>query len=109
MGTFLISVVSTIIGYFILKAYGSHFNIEFESIGPIIIMFMIAFVISLLFNNVFEVSADTMLHCYVLDETINRQEGFNAQKAPEKLKNVAYDMHMHEYDNLDEQNKNLYN
>lgn len=40
----------------------------------------------MLFNHIFEVSSDTMLHCYVLDEAINNKSGFSAKKVPEKLK-----------------------
>lgn len=94
MGTVIISICTTLIGYAILKGYGHVTNIEFETIGPLVIIFMIGFVISLLFNNVFDVSADTMLHCYVLDETLNSSDGY--QKCPEKLRDIAQSMNEHQ-------------
>ena len=105
MGTIIISVCTTLIGYGILKGYGHATNIEFETIGPLVIIFMIAFVISMLFNNVFDVSADTMLHCYVLDETLNFSDGY--QKCPEKLKNIAQSMNDHQ--RLNENDHDQYN
>lgn len=37
LGTVIISVCITIIGHFILKAYGNAYNIVFETIGPLIV------------------------------------------------------------------------
>jgi len=41
---------------------------EFETVGPLVVIVLIALAVSSLFNEIFEISADTMLHCYVLDE-----------------------------------------
>ena len=71
MGTIIISVSVTLIGYYLLKWYGNILNVHFDTIGPIVIIFIIGTTISLLFNNIFEVSADTMLHCYILEDRLN--------------------------------------
>lgn len=36
--------------------------------GPLIICAVISIVITILFNYIFSVSADTMLHCYIFEE-----------------------------------------
>lgn len=53
------------------------------------IIFLIAVVVSLLFNEIFEVSADTMLHCYVLDESIQSKSGLSAKKVPDGIKRLV--------------------
>ena len=71
MGTIIISLTVTFIGYYLLKWYGDMLNVEFETIGPITIILIISVTVSLLFNNIFEISADTMLHCYILEDRLN--------------------------------------
>lgn len=46
LATFLISTIGSIIGYFILKAYGNYWNESFDTYGPIVIFFLICCVIS---------------------------------------------------------------
>lgn len=46
MGTFLISFLSVFIGYYLLEWYGSWRNEEFDTIGPLVIIFLIGFFIS---------------------------------------------------------------
>lgn len=68
LGTILITVSVSIVSHLLLKAYGDWRNMEFETVGPLVVIVLIALAVSSLFNEIFEISADTMLHCYVLDE-----------------------------------------
>ncbi len=95
LGSIMISVVVTIIGHFILKTYGNMLNIEFETIGPLVLIFTISMVVSLLFNNIFEISADTMLHCYVQDEKENNLKGRSANKVPDKIRDLVNETNPH--------------
>ena len=80
LGTVFITVTVGILGHLLLKVYGNTRNMEFETIGPMFIIILIALSISALFNEIFEISADTMLHCYILDET--KGSGFSNRRAP---------------------------
>jgi len=66
-GTILITSIVTIIGYFIISAYGDTLNMKIETIGPILVIFIISFTIVELINSVFAVACDAMLHCYMID------------------------------------------
>ncbi len=68
MGSVCVTIIVVIISFYILKAIGSAQNEEYTTIGPLILMGVIGFVISLFFNYVFSVSCDTMLHCYIYEE-----------------------------------------
>lgn len=68
LGSLLISIITTLIGYLMIKLHEKSFNVEIETSFPLVLIFLIAFCVTLIFNHVFEVTADTMLHCYVIDE-----------------------------------------
>lgn len=67
LGTVLITGLVGIISYFILNAYGDWRNILFDTIGPYLIILGLAIIITILFNDIFDIAADTMLHCYVFE------------------------------------------
>ena len=106
-GTILISVGVTLIGKLLLVLYGKWRNIEFETIGPLFIIFLIAFIVSLLFNEIFEISSDTMLHCFVLEESSK----ITSRNCPDKIRSIVDDMNPHQKlrgyydDNSDEEKK----
>lgn len=68
LGTIIISLFVTIIGYYLLQWYGSSTNEVYDTIGPVLLIFLISVTISCLFNDIFEIAADTMLHCYVFED-----------------------------------------
>lgn len=76
IGTILLSISVTFLGHYLLKLYGNFFNLDFETTGPLIVIFLIALAVSLMFNNIFDISADTMLHCFLLEDEINRRREF---------------------------------
>ena len=93
LGTLIISVIMTFVGYLILRAYGHSFNVEYETFGPLIVIFIIAFVITSMFNHVFEISSDSMLHCYVLDESLNKGK---ATHMSQHLSEIVNNMNDHQ-------------
>lgn len=92
-GTILIAVVVAFIGYFLLILYGNMRNMEFETIGPITVIFLIAVLVSMFFNEIFEISSDTMLHCYVLDETAKNIQ--STRNCPDKIRRIVEEMNPH--------------
>ena len=68
-GNIAIACSVTAIGYFLLQYEAKLSKVVFETFGPLIIVFVIAYTISNIFMNIFDVSADALLHCYVVDES----------------------------------------
>ena len=87
-GSALISGVITVIGYFILEAYGKSVNERFDTLGPLIVIFLIAFVICTIINTVFEISIDAILHCYVLEKSVSERRMQQVQHVPDSFKEV---------------------
>ena len=95
-GTVLIAVGVSFLGHLILTLYGKWKNVEFESFGPLVIIFLIALVVSLLFNEIFEISSDTMLHCFILEESTPNK----GKHASSKLSNIVNDINNKQYQPL---------
>lgn len=68
MGSLLITCLTSFVMHFIIQGYAEARNIEVDTIGPVAVVFLISLSISIIFSHVYEISADTMLHCYILDE-----------------------------------------
>jgi hypothetical protein len=86
LGGVILATGMTLIGNLILNAYGSWKMIEYETIAPLVVIFIISLIITGLFNSIFEVSADTMLHCYVYEET---QPGHTGESnCPQRMKDL---------------------
>lgn len=71
MGSIFITIIVTLIGYYILNGLADLNNDSYSTVGPLIVIALIAFVISILFNYIFSVSADTMMHCLIFEEENN--------------------------------------
>lgn len=53
---------------------------------PLLVVFVYSWVISMLFMSVYELAMDTLLVCFIVDETNQKEEGKNNPKyAPEEL------------------------
>ena len=83
MATIFITVIVTIIGYYIMQGLGEINNDTYTTVGPLVVIGLIAFVISIFFNYIFSVSADTMMHCLIYEEEM--LGGVNGN-CPEELK-----------------------
>lgn len=66
-GVLAISVITTLVCYGIMAFVSYSGNISYESNGPLIVAFIIAFISNLLFAHIFDISADSIVHCYLLD------------------------------------------
>ena len=88
MGTLLISCLTTFIMNYAIVAYSNHYSIEVDTIGPLLFVFFFTMVVCMVFSYVYEVSADTLLHCYILDEEDGHIDGAIGYGAPEKLKST---------------------
>lgn len=68
MTVIFVTFVVCIICYFTIYGIGQSQGIAYDTVGPIVVCGIIAIVISSLFNHIFSVSTDTLLHCYIYEE-----------------------------------------
>ena len=72
IGTIFISVVSAVIGYFVITKV-SYFSDELNScVLPVVVFIVIGFILGLVTMNIFGVSGDALMHSFLLDEEINK-------------------------------------
>ncbi len=86
LSSIFITLVVTFIGYYVLKGIGDLKNEEYETVGPIIVIAIIAFAIAQFFNYIFSVSADTMLHCFIYEE---ENPGSRRGNCPDSLREAV--------------------
>jgi len=63
-----VTFVVCLICYFTIFGIGESQGIQYDTVGPIVVCGIIAIVVSSLFNHIFSVSTDTLLHCYIYEE-----------------------------------------
>ena len=72
IGTLFIMVASGVLGYLVIDNYG-FLNEEIDSkFLPVFCMVIVGLIIGLISMNVFGMSADTLLYCFLIDEEINK-------------------------------------
>ena len=72
IGTLFIMAASGFLGYLVIEYYGflkEEVNFYFL---PILCMVIIGLIIGLICMNVFGMSADTLLYCFLIDEEVNK-------------------------------------
>lgn len=80
----LISLINTIIMWSIF--YFSKWGTMTSPFFPLLAVFLYSWMIASLFMNVYELAMDTLLVCFIVDETNQKENGKNAPKyAPEEL------------------------
>ena len=72
IGTLFITVASGIIGYLVIQNYGFLSEEINSAFLPVFCMVMVGLIIGLVTMNVFGMSADTLLYCFLIDEEINK-------------------------------------
>ena len=72
IGTLFITVASGIIGYLVIQNYGFLSEEINSSFLPVCCMVLVGLIIGLVSMNVFGMSADTLLYCFLMDEEINK-------------------------------------
>jgi len=83
-GTLFITVGSTLIGWLILTHTSLHTKI-YSPMAPTVLFVIISYVIGSNFMSVYGMSADTIIHCYCMDDELHESQG-GAQHAPELLR-----------------------
>ena len=68
LGNVLISCITTFLTHLMLKGYAKSQNVEIDTIFPLVTVFLITMVVCLIFSYIYDVTADTLLHCVILDE-----------------------------------------
>ena len=72
IGALFITTASGIIGYFVVEYYGFLKEEIDSAFLPVFCMVIIGLIIGLVCMNVFGMSADTLLYCFLIDEEINK-------------------------------------
>ena len=72
IGTLFIMTASGIIGYLVINNYGFLSEEIDSAFLPVFCMVIIGLIIGLISMNVFGMSADTLLYCFLIDEEINK-------------------------------------
>jgi len=86
LGNLMISCLTTFIMVFIIRWYATSKDLEIDTLAPHLVIFLIVFFICKIFSHVFEISSDTLLHCYIYDEEDGNVDGFIGANCPNKLK-----------------------
>jgi hypothetical protein len=86
IGEIFISALATLIGYFVITQEGIFHDRIHDPIAPCTLFFLHAYIVSKVFMGVYGVAADTIIHCFAMDEEMH--DG-HAQCAPEKLRDFA--------------------
>ena len=86
LGNLVISCATTFIMYFIIRWYASAQDLQIDTLAPHFLIFLIVFFVCKIFSHVFEISSDTLLHCYIYDEEDGNVDGFIGENCPVKLK-----------------------
>ena len=72
IGTIFISVVSAIIGYFVITKV-SYFSDELNScVLPVVVFLIIGLILGLVTMSIFGTSGDALMHSFLLDEELNK-------------------------------------
>jgi hypothetical protein len=84
--TIFITCSTTIACYFILKSYQTTVSSGMSSTaGPLLVVFLISWVVTDLFGHIWEVSSDAILHSYCIDHEVHKNLGMNPQHVSSKL------------------------
>lgn len=77
-----IAVLTTLCGYFLLPAMTS---VKVDPTLPCIFIFMFAYLVACQFISIFDVSANTILQCYLFDLDISKHHSLDMKHVPASL------------------------
>ncbi|KAM3134855.1 hypothetical protein pb186bvf_013024 [Paramecium bursaria] len=87
VGKFCITIVTLMIFYYVITTMPYFSDGLFSPVLPCIVVFVIAYCMSLLFMTVYGMACDAILICFIFDEDLNKQNnGQSAQHCPELLR-----------------------
>jgi len=90
LGKMAISSITCLIVFFVLEKMQAE-GIITSPIAPLIIVFMISYIISSMFISVFSVASNAILQCFLVDTDIAEQNGHGeAMHRPESLEGFVY-------------------
>jgi len=84
MGTVFITIASTLAGYLILTRTSLN-NDVLSPFGPTLAFLIISYVVGNNMMSIYGMSADTIIHCYCMDDEIHEKAG-GPQHAPKILR-----------------------
>jgi len=89
IGTLFITAASSVIGYMIITKTTVSQEI-LSPLGPTVVFVVLSFVIGHNFMSIYGMAADTIIHCYCMDEEIHERTG-GAQHVPPLLRSFLDD------------------
>lgn len=78
IGKLLIASITTVIVWVIFSYSG--WGTLISPVLPLIVVFVYSWAISMLFMSVYELAMDTLLVCFIVDESNQKEEGKNTPK-----------------------------
>jgi len=88
LGQLIISGGATAVGYLIITRTDSYKDVVVSPVVPSVFFFLTSYIISHVFMGIYGMSADTIIHCFAMDEEIH--DG-TVQHAPEELRGYVDD------------------
>jgi hypothetical protein len=92
LGRLSVSIVNVIVGFFVLQ-YGTNLHGKISSpVGPLAVVFLISFVISSLFMQMYSTTSTCLLHCLFADVDICKTMGYDemqGQNRPAEMRSIV--------------------
>jgi hypothetical protein len=85
LGKWMVCLASTFIGYIIITHSDMYEDKLHSPVFPVIMYFIISYVIAGLFMSIYSVACDAIMHCYLVDEELMKKENRAPQHAPDPL------------------------
>lgn len=86
LAKFAISVFTTLFGWFLIVVWvNQEPGQNVSAFIPSLFIFLFAYVVAAIFIGIFEVSANTILQCFLIDLDIAKQNNLDPKHVPERL------------------------
>ena len=92
LGKLSVSIVNIIVGFFILQNYPTLHGRISSPVGPLVVVFAIAFIISSLFMAMYATTSVCLLHCLFADVDICKTMGYDemqGQNRPKEMRSIV--------------------
>jgi len=80
IGELFIAFITTLIGHSILTQVSYYEERLHSPVVPTVLIFLLSWIVGSSFMSVYGITADTILHCYCMDEEMN-SDAVNAKKS----------------------------
>lgn len=85
MAVGFVSVVTTLVGYFLLKWTQ---EVPVDTVAPCCLIFLIGYLVGTTFISPFDVGANTILQCYLIDKDVQKRCNTDSKHLPHQLEDL---------------------